>query len=293
MSDTPPPRDRPGPPAFEVPPDAAGAPPLDTAGAPPLDTAGAPPPDAGGAPGSARGQAESPVWTPPPTVTAPPAGSTWGPPPAPPRQPEVPGAPGRYFAATITRVAAFFIDTIVIAILGLVVGGIIGGVGGAVSPGVLSSGAFRILGGLAGIATSFLYFGLLWRSSGKATVGQRIFRMQVGNAFDGAILTWEQVVIRWLILFGFGVVATLPVVGTLGELAGLIWAIVLLVTTASSLTKQGLHDQWADSAVVATGPQNTTLAWGCLIAYAVLAVLLVALALIALGAFYAGASTTL
>lgn len=277
MSDAPPPRDRPGAPAFEHPPDAVGAP------EPPRAEEGAPRADEG-----------APAWTPPPTASAPPPGSAWGPPPpAPPRQPEVPGAPGRYFAATITRVAAFFIDTIVIAILGLIVGGIIGAVGGAVSPGVLSSGAFRFLGSVAGIAISFLYFGLLWRSSGRATVGQRIFRMQVGNAFDGAILTWEQVVIRWLILFGFGVVAALPVVGTLGELAGLIWAIVLLVTTASSLTKQGLHDQWADSAVVATGPQNTTLAWGCLIAYAILGVLVVALALIALGAFYAGASTTL
>ena len=147
------------------------------------------------------------------------------------------------------------------------------------------------MGGLAGLAVSFLYFGLLWRSAGKATVGQRLFRMQVGNAFDGAILTWEQVAIRWVVLFGFGILALLPVIGGLGGLVGFVWAIVLLVTTTTSLTKQGLHDRWAESAVVATGPQNTTLAWGCLIAYVVAVAVVIVLAFAVLVAFFVGAST--
>jgi len=270
MTDMQPGGDRPGPTA---------------PGLPPTPTAVPEPP-----PAAPTGPAAAPPSAPGPVPMAPPPQPAWQPPPASPRQPGVPGAPGYYFAATVTRVAALLLDSILVGIVGGVIGGIVGGVAGAAASGT-SSTSIRLVGGLTGLVVSFLYFGLLWRSSGKATVGQRLFRMQVGNAFDGAILTWQQVAIRWIVLFGFGILAALPVIGALGGLAGLVWAIVLLVTTATSLTKQGLHDRWADSAVVATGPQNTALAWGCLIAYVVVAAVLVILAFAVLVAFFVGAST--
>jgi len=101
--------------------------------------------------------------------------------------------------------------------------------------------------------------------------------MQVGNAFDGAALDARQITIRWLTLFGLGLLALIPILAGIGGTLTVIWDIVLLVTTATSLTTQGIHDRWAGSAVVATGPQNTTLAWGCLIAWVVGILLLVAL----------------
>ena len=214
----------------------------------------------------------------------PPAQPAWQAPPAPPpNTPEVPGAPGRYFAATVTRVAALLIDTILLGILA----GIVTGILSALMPGQFAldgDPTFRSFGpgfaivGLGGLVVSYLYFFLSWRSAGKATPGQRVFRMQVGNAFDGAALTPRQVTIRWLTLFGIGILAALPVLAGLGGLLSFIWDIVLLVTTATSATKQGIHDRWAGSAVVATGPQNTTLAWGCLIAWVVGVLLIVALA---------------
>ncbi len=82
-------------------------------------------------------------------------------------------------------------------------------------------------------------------------------------------MTARQITIRWLTLFGLGILSVVPLLAGLGGLAAFIWDIVLLVTTASSATKQGIQDRWAGSAVVATGPQNTGLAWGCLIAYVV------------------------
>jgi uncharacterized RDD family membrane protein YckC len=78
--------------------------------------------------------------------------------------------------------------------------------------------------------------------------------MQVGNAADGATLTMEQAVKRWLAVGGVFSLAQflnpLPLLGLLVGLASLIWVIALLVTTAQSPTKQGLHDQFAGSVVV-------------------------------------------
>jgi uncharacterized RDD family membrane protein YckC len=227
----------------------------------------------------------------PPAVT-PPAAPAWQPPPdKPSTQPEVPGAPGRYFAATVTRVAALLIDGILLAIISGIIYAIVAAfVPGpnvlddptrfsAVSPAV-------IVGGIGGLIVSFLYFYFSWRSAGKATPGQRVFKMQVGNAFDGATLTPRQISIRWLTLFGPGLLAAVPALAGLGFLA-LIWDIVLLISVISSATKQGLQDRWAGSAVVATGPQNTGLAWGCLLVFIIGFVLLIALTVAALVAIFA------
>jgi len=88
----------------------------------------------------------------------------------------------------------------------------------------------------------------------RGTIGQKALGMQVGNATDGATLTTEQAVRRWLALGGIFSLAQflnpLPGVGILIGLASLIWVIALLVTTAQSPTKQGLHDQFANTVVV-------------------------------------------
>jgi uncharacterized RDD family membrane protein YckC len=78
--------------------------------------------------------------------------------------------------------------------------------------------------------------------------------MQVGNQTDGATITMDQAIRRWLALGGvFSLAQTLngfPLIGLLIALASLIWVIALLVTTAQSPTKQGLHDQFAGTMVV-------------------------------------------
>jgi uncharacterized RDD family membrane protein YckC len=180
-------------------------------------------------------------------------------------------------------VAALLIDTLLLGIVAGIVVGILSGLmpgqfGVDADPTARAFGPGFVVAGLGGLVVSYLYFFLSWRSAGKATPGQRVFKMQVGNAFDGAALTPRQITIRWLTLFGLGILSALPWLAGLGGLVAFIWDIVLLVTTASSPTKQGIHDRWADSAVVATGPQNTTLAWGCLIAWIVGALVIVALA---------------
>ncbi len=295
MTGTPPTGDRPEPENEPTAPE----PTVPTAPATPEPAAAAPetappapePAAMGNEPAAAAAAVAAASPTPPALEAAPPAAPpaaqpAWqAPPAAPPKTPEVPGAPGRYFAATVTRVAALLIDTL---LLGIVIG-IVGGIAGALAPDVFSgmfSGDPREIGSatlgtaaltVGGAIVSYLYFFLSWRSAGRATPGQRVFKMQVGNAFDGAALDARQITIRWLTLFGLGLLAVIPVLAGIGGTLTVIWDIVLLVTTATSLTKQGIHDRWAGSAVVATGPQNTTLAWGCLIAWIVGIVLLVAI----------------
>ena len=318
MTDQPPTGDRPEPegtppepaaPAPEPPPMAPPEPSVPqwtSAEAAPAPTPSAPPPAAqspeAAPPAAPPPPAQEPAPMPAPVAAAavaapeppaaqPPAPAWQAPPTAPPSTPEVPGSPGRYFAATVTRVAALLIDGILLGIIA----GIIYAIVGVFVPGPSFDDPTRfsaaspaiIVGSAGGLIISYLYFFLSWRSAGKATPGQRVFHMQVGNAFDGATLDTRQITIRWLTLFGLGILGLVPLLAGLGGFLAFIWDIVLLVTTASSATKQGVHDRWAGSAVVATGPQNTGLAWGCLLIWIVGFVLFLALALAAIVAIFA------
>ncbi len=311
MTDLPPAGDRPEPEG--TPPEPAAPAPEPPSMAPPepsvpqwTSAEAAPAPAAAAPEPVAPAPAAPPPAAPPPASEAtyiapavaapqpgqPPAQPAWQPPTAaPPKTPEVPGSPGRYFAATVTRVAALLIDGILLGIIA----GVIFAIVGVFVPGPNFDDPTRfsaatpavIVGSLGGLIVSYLYFFLSWRSAGKATPGQRVFHMQVGNAFDGATLDTRQITIRWLTLFGLGILSALPLLAGLGGLLTFIWDIVLLVTTASSATKQGIHDRWAGSAVVATGPQNTGLAWGCLLIWVVGFVVIIALALAAIVAIFA------
>jgi uncharacterized RDD family membrane protein YckC len=110
-----------------------------------------------------------------------------------------------------------------------------------------------IIGALLGLALSAGYYIYTWTAM-RGTIGQKALGMQVGNAADGATLTMEQAIKRWLALGGVFALAQflnpLPGLGILIGLASLVWVIALLYTTASSPTKQGLHDRYASSVVV-------------------------------------------
>lgn len=128
------------------------------------------------------------------------------------------------------------------------------------------------------------YFIVSWTSSGRATPGMRLLKLQVGNAVDGNRMTSSQAVRRWFAygvwLSSFGLV--LDVVAPVG-LVGLVWWLVLLFTTASSPTKQGIHDRFANTAVVRPqGGSSTALVLGCILLIVALPVVAI-IALIFLG----------
>jgi uncharacterized RDD family membrane protein YckC len=199
---------------------------------------------------------------------------------------EVPGAPGLRFADTTSRFVAYLIDLFILGIIGSIVAGLL-------SPGVRSA---TTSGGTASATNaafyivltilSFGYFVLFWTGGRRATPGQRVFKLQVGNAFDGAGLTTTQAVSRWLVLGNILLLfAIVPGLAGLASLAQLVWEIALLVTTVRSPTKQGLHDKFANSAMVR--PVNASNSWAraCLVIVVVLALLFIVsiVALIFLG----------
>jgi uncharacterized RDD family membrane protein YckC len=204
--------------------------------------------------------------TPPPA--APPPPSDWAAAAAPSPAAAVPGQAGLVYADVPNRIFAQIIDAIIVGIVLIVVTVILGSIVGAPQTVTVVPDSTQPLGlrtdvstnlvsllinAVVGTAISAAYYIYTWTRM-RGTIGQRMLGMQVGNAADGATLTMEQAVKRWLALGGVFALAQLlqplPALGALIGLAGLVWAIVLLVTTAQSPTKQGLHDRFAGSVVV-------------------------------------------
>jgi uncharacterized RDD family membrane protein YckC len=220
-------------------------------------------------PGPGDQQPQQPPQAPPP----PPA-----PPAAPPSMPAwtsqltstapVAGPAGLFYADVPNRIIAYIIDAIIVGIVGLILGAILFAILGPTqtvrvvqdpnaflgfrtdtSTNFVSYIAFAILG----LALSAGYFIYMWTAM-RGTLGMKMLGMQVGNQTDGATITMDQAIRRWLALGGiFSLAQTLngfPLIGILIILASIIWTIALLVTTAQSPTKQGLHDQFAGTMVV-------------------------------------------
>ena len=179
-----------------------------------------------------------------------------------------PGPAGLFYADVPNRIFAYIIDAIIVGIAGAVLGIILFAVLGPptrtttvvdptqflgfrieTSTNFVSFVAFAILG----LALSAGYFIYTWTAM-RGTIGMKALGMQIGNAVDGSTITMDQAIRRWLALGGiFSLAQTLngfPGLGILIALASLIWTIALLVTTAQSPTKQGLHDQFAGTMVV-------------------------------------------
>jgi uncharacterized RDD family membrane protein YckC len=199
-----------------------------------------------------------PPTAPPPPEQQPPAGQ------APPAQPvvswepskpstatPVPGAPGLAFATTAERIVAFVIDAIIIGLIAIVISVVLGVAPTSVRSNGTTTSWYTTANSLVSVIVGLIYFVGSWTGGRRATVGQRMVHLQVGNAFDGKPLTTEQALSRWAGLGLFlGVGGLLPALAGLVGLVQFVWTIVLVVSTATSPTKQGLHDRFANSAVV-------------------------------------------
>ena len=233
----------------------------------------------------------TPTSTPSPSTPTPtpdtglPPGVGWATPV--PAQREV--APGLTFSSTGARFVAWIVDGFLLAVIGIVIGAVLGAFGlettraqPPIGPtGVPDYSAYFVadpVGSLLTVAVSAAYFIGSWSGGRRATLGQRLFTIQVGNAFDGRALTLDQAARRWLGL-GEPLVLFAAIPGLAG-LSGLwfIWAIVLLVTTATSPTKQGLHDRFANSALVRPVTAKDSWVTACV----VIAFILAAIALLSI-----------
>jgi uncharacterized RDD family membrane protein YckC len=109
---------------------------------------------------------------------------------------------------------------------------------------------FATLGILVLNAVYFVWF---WSGGRRATPGQRVFSIQVANAFDGMPLSVGQAFGRWAAT-GWWITTpfVLPFIGVAiaSGVVAIVWDLVLLLSTIISPVKQGLHDRFAGSAVV-------------------------------------------
>jgi uncharacterized RDD family membrane protein YckC len=174
----------------------------------------------------------------------------------------VAGPAGFYYADVPNRIIAYIIDAIIIFIINLIIGIILYGILGPATTTTLGQNLNfstsvnlgpLLITALVSIVINAGYFIYMWVNM-RGTVGMRLLGMQIGNETDGRSITYNQAVIRWLLLGGAFTLANVlnawPGIGLLISLVAFIWTIVLLITTAQSPTKQGLHDRYAHTMVV-------------------------------------------
>lgn len=179
-----------------------------------------------------------------------------------------PGPAGLFYADVPNRIIAYIIDAILVGIASLIISIVLYSILGSPTSTKIVQDSTQLFGfrtetstnfvallafAVLGLALSAGYFIYTWTAM-RGTIGMKALGMQVGNQSDGATITMDQAIRRWLALGGiFSLAQTLnqfPGLGILIALASLVWTIALLVTTAQSPTKQGLHDQFAGTMVV-------------------------------------------
>jgi uncharacterized RDD family membrane protein YckC len=191
------------------------------------------------------------------------------PPPAPPpasgwTAPASAGAPaaaagGLVYADVPNRAIAYIVDAIILFVINLVIGIVLGAIIGPTvsidfnTGQVTTNWGSAVVSAIVSTLVTGLYFVYTWTSM-RGSPGQRMLGMQVGNASDGATITMDQAIRRWIFLGApFGIASALAGAGGLGliiGLAGFAYFIYLLVSTAQSPTKQGFHDKQANTVVV-------------------------------------------
>jgi uncharacterized RDD family membrane protein YckC len=179
----------------------------------------------------------------------------------------VPGTAGFVYADVPNRTFAYIIDAILLFIVTFIISLLVYGIVGQPTTATINADATdlgnlatvqvnwlaTLVGALVSTAISAVYFIYTWTKM-RGTPGMKVLGMQVGNQGDGATLTTEQAIRRWIFLGApLGLISALAGISSIGliiSLLGLLYLIFLLVTTAQSPTKQGFHDKQAGSMVV-------------------------------------------
>ncbi len=224
----------------EMPSGSTGAPPPPQAPAPPPPQAPGPPPYQAPPPQAPPASAAQPAWMQNLTSTAP-----------------VAGPAGLFYADLPNRIIAYIIDVILLAIVGAIIGAITGSFLPVVQFDLVNGFHYNYLAAIINAvisgAISAAYFIYMWTAM-RGTVGMKVLGMQIGSEKDGATLTMDQAIRRWLAVGGWITIAQalnpLPLLGILIGLVSLGYVIYLLYTTAQSPTKQGFHDKFVGSMVV-------------------------------------------
>jgi uncharacterized RDD family membrane protein YckC len=242
-------------PVAETPPAATEPPPATEPAAPPL-TPDAPPPPAGiisAAPVGWAGPTNEPSSGPADGPVVP-----WSAPAAPVAATTVVGgsaAEGVVIARVFPRVVAYFIDSLLLFAVARAVSIVLG------LNNTNSDLTLVFILGAAFVVVDLVYFVGLWTSRWQATIGMRLLRLRVLDAATAGSLRPNDGLLRWIGLAGaIGILSLVPGLEEYIILIGVIWLVVLLISTGSDRLHQGLHDRWARSVVVQPAPGGTGLA---------------------------------
>jgi uncharacterized RDD family membrane protein YckC len=175
------------------------------------------------------------------------------------RPPEVAAGPaaGIAYADLTNRIIAFIIDGVILVIVGFVVNLVLltTFIAAIVTTGSALFLLLSVVVLVVDVLLAGIYFVYTWTNM-KASPGQRILGMMTVNEADGAALTFNQALARFVIMFAPGYVASLAsnviggVLGLILSFVGLAWTIYLIYTTANDPKRQGFHDHYASSVVV-------------------------------------------
>jgi uncharacterized RDD family membrane protein YckC len=162
---------------------------------------------------------------------------------------------GVVIARVFPRVVAYFVDSLLLGVAGVVVFALLGLYDADRDPTV------TFIVGVILVLVDLLYFVGLWTSGLQATIGMRLLRLRVLDAGSAGTLPLNDALLRWIGLTGaIGILGLVPGLEAYIGFIGLIWIVILLVSTASDRLRQGLHDRWARSVVVQPAPGGTGLA---------------------------------
>lgn len=169
------------------------------------------------------------------------------------------------YADVPTRIVALLIDAVLLTIIvfaGAVVVSVLAGpavefntAADSAQDAVTLHRGIAVLDGAVSLFLSAGYFAGAWLAL-AASPGQRLIGVRIRGQATRAAMTPGQAIARWALLaapFGVAAVLTTALTGlsnAIVDLAMIAWYGLLLVTTARSPTKQGLHDRIARTVVV-------------------------------------------
>lgn len=169
--------------------------------------------------------------------------------------------PGGVALADFTdRAIAAFIDFLILGIVGAIVASVTTGILGEELLGGIFGVSVKVPSLMSSLATvvvmlivSAAYFVGMWTRMG-GTVGNKVMKISIRDASSGQPVSQGAAINRWLLLGAPAVLSSIYGWG-IGVILGLlvfVYYLYLIYTTASSATRQGLHDTYAKT-VVAKG----------------------------------------
>jgi uncharacterized RDD family membrane protein YckC len=167
-------------------------------------------------------------------------------------------AEGLVLAGIGVRVAAFFVDTFILAALSIIIGVLMRKL-------IADQGTADVVAGILSAVLAVAWFAVAWIGPRAATPGQRLGGLRVVDAITLRPLEPGRAITRSIILGAAINLLTVPTpISQVASVALIVWAFVLLGTTLFDGRSQGLHDRWTRTLVVkpiAAGTAPLTL--GC------------------------------